>query len=488
VAHFNHEKISRSLIKTKELEDVRAFLTEKMMPACFDQLCVIFLIVTMLFYDLVLTGIVLLALCLCFVVTLLFTPVLKRRLTNISSKEMEGQFTLAQTVFNIETVNALSIKFRVRQHWEKQIVDILRTKLRLVQETNFLSLFCTTILKVAWVVVLWLAGEKVIANELSIGAFVAFTILLSQVFFQSSQFISVWFRSVQFIQSLGAIDETNKDATQNTKSRFALPKIKGLIQFDDVTFRYRPQGVDILKNMQLTILPGEILGIIGQSSVGKSTVSNLLRRQCEPIKGRVLIDGHDIQTVDLLTLNSQVGVIGVNEQLLNGTIRDNITLTNPKLTTEQVVNVAILAGAHPFICNLPEGYDTQIHRGGINLSTGERCLIALARVLAANTEILILDGFLDNLGPVQEGYIQSVLSDLVPNRTVLILTQRPSTLKNVTRVAVLEKGQIVESDTPAALLNKKNSVFKKMVIAEQKYAMSVDASSECNDPRAECSP
>ncbi len=393
VGHFNNEKISQSLVKTRELERIRSFLTGKMLPACFDQLCVIFLIVMMVFYDLVLTGIVLLTLFSCFVILLLFTPVFKRRLIDIAGKDIEGQSALTQTVFNIESVNALSIQFRLRQRWDKLLVDILRTKLRSIQEANFVSVSCATIFKISWVGVLWLAGEKVIANELSIGAFVAFAILLTQVLFQSFRFISVWYSSVQFIQSLKAIDEIHKDAAKNVKSRFALQKIKGLIQFDDITFRYRPEGVDVLKSLQLSISPGEIVGIVGQSGVGKSTLSKLLRRQFDPIKGRVLIDGYDIQTVDLLTLSSQVGVVGAEEQLFNGTIRDNITLTNPKLTTEEVVNVAILAGAHQFICNLPEGYETQIHRGGVNLSMGEKCLIALARVLAANTKILILDGF-----------------------------------------------------------------------------------------------
>lgn len=482
---FDNEKISKSLIKIKELERIRTFLCEKMLPACFDQLCMFLLIIMMLFYDLVLTAIVLLTLLSCFAILSIFTPVYKHRLVKMTGKDVESQSTLTQTLFNIDSVNALTIQHRLRQRWDKLIVDNLRTKLSLGQEKSSVSLLCATILKVAWVGVLWLAGEKVIASELSTGAFVAFAILISQVFYKSFQFIDVWFNSVQFFQSLKAIEDMDKEAAKKVKSRFALQNIEGLIEFEDITYRYRPDSSDVLKNFHLTISPGEIVGIIGQSGAGKSTLSKLLRRQAEPVKGKVMIDGYDIQTVDLLTLNSQVGLVGALDQLLIGTIRDNITIANPKLTTEEVVSISILAGAHPFICNLPEGYDTQIHRGGVNLSAGERGLIALARVLAANNKILILDGFLDNLGPIQVENIQSILCKLALDRTVLILTQRPSILKHATKIVVLEKGQIVESGAPNTLLELKNSVYKKMLTAELKNITSLDTNADLDYALAE---
>jgi ATP-binding cassette, subfamily B, bacterial HlyB/CyaB len=227
-------------------------------------------------------------------------------------------------------------------------------------------------------------------------------------------------------------------------SRASLPQIKGRVVFEAVRFRYRDDGPEVLRGVDLDIGAGEVLGVVGPSGSGKSTLTKLVQRLQTPETGRVLVDGVDLAMVDPAWLRRQVGVVLQENILFNRTVRDNIALSDPALAMDQVVAAAKLAGAHDFILELPEVYDTWIDERGGNLSGGQRQRIAIARALAIDPKILILDEATSALDAESEEIIQTNLAAIASSRTVIIIAHRLSAVRSADRIVTLERGAITE--------------------------------------------
>jgi subfamily B ATP-binding cassette protein HlyB/CyaB len=230
------------------------------------------------------------------------------------------------------------------------------------------------------------------------------------------------------VQRLGDILNTRTElsggAGQGARSGTALPPLKGRIEFDDVVFRYRPDGPEVLRGISLDIRPGEVIGIVGRSGSGKSTLAKLAQRLYLPERGRVLADGIDLALADSSSLRRQIGVVLQENMLFNRTIRDNIALADPGLPIEAVMAAAKLAGAHEFILELPEAYDTVVGEHGATLSGGQRQRIAIARALIGNPRILIFDEATSALDYESERIIQNNMKAICQGRTVIVIAHR----------------------------------------------------------------
>lgn len=224
-------------------------------------------------------------------------------------------------------------------------------------------------------------------------------------------------------------------------------------------FRYRPDGPEILKNTNLTIQAGEIIGIVGRSGSGKSTLTKLVQRLYVPERGRVLIDGNDLSLADPAWLRRQVGVVLQENLLFNRSVKDNIALSDPGMTLERVMEAAKLAGAHDFIMELPEGYDTMVGEHGSTLSGGQRQRIAIARALIGNPRILIFDEATSALDYESEHAIMQNMKDICQGRTVLIIAHRLSTVRMSHRIIAMDKGIIVEEGAHDDLVKKENGYY-----------------------------
>lgn len=224
-----------------------------------------------------------------------------------------------------------------------------------------------------------------------------------------------------------------------------LPGMSGDIRFEDVVFRYQPEGRPVLRGVSLHIRPGEIVGIIGPSGSGKSTLAKLVQRLYVPESGRVTVDGVDLAMVEPAWLRRQIGVVPQTSILFNRSVRDNIAISDPTLPMEAVIHAAKLAGAHDFILELPEGYDTVLAEQGASLSGGQRQRIAIARALINNPKILIFDEATSALDFESEQIITENMQHICKGRTTLIIAHRPSTLAMATRIVRMEKGLLVES-------------------------------------------
>jgi subfamily B ATP-binding cassette protein HlyB/CyaB len=255
------------------------------------------------------------------------------------------------------------------------------------------------------------------------------------------------------VQRLGDILNTPTEPGYD-QSRMSLPGIKGRIQFDQVSFRYRTDGPEVLRDVSLDIHVGEVICIVGRSGSGKSTLTKLVQRLYVPERGRVLIDGVDIAQVDTAWLRRRIGVVLQENVLFNRTVRENIALADPGLPMEAVIQAAQLAGAHEFILEMPEGYDTLVGEHGDNLSGGQRQRIAIARALVTNPRILIFDEATSALDYESERVIQQNMHAICKGRTVIIIAHRLSTVRVAHRIIVLEKGQIVEQGTHEDLLKR----------------------------------
>jgi subfamily B ATP-binding cassette protein MsbA len=230
-----------------------------------------------------------------------------------------------------------------------------------------------------------------------------------------------------------------------------LPVVTGEIRFEDVSFAYR-EGVPVLHNIDLTVLPGEILALVGPSGAGKTTLFNLIPRFYDPDSGRIRVDGTDIREVTQRSLRSQIGIVPQDTQLFGGTIRDNILYGKLNATDAELIEAAEAANAHEFIMEFPDGYDTVVGERGVKLSGGQRQRIAIARAILKNPRILLLDEATSSLDSESEGLVQEALQRLMHNRTTVIIAHRLSTIKSADRIAVLQKGQIIELGTHEELM------------------------------------
>src|SRR5262249_47054859 len=234
----------------------------------------------------------------------------------------------------------------------------------------------------------------------------------------------------------------------------SLPRMKGEIRFEHMTFRYRLDGPAVLSDISLSVPAGEGLGIVGPSGSGKSTLARLVQRLYTPESGRVLVDGIDLAMIDTTWLRRQIGVVLQQNVLFNCSVRENISLIDPGMPLDQVIGAAVLAGAHEFILELPHGYDTIIGERGASLSGGQCQRIAIARALTVNPCILIFDEATSALDYESERIIQENMRRIAVGRTVLIIAHRLSTVRGADRIITIDRGRLIEDGTHDELLRR----------------------------------
>lgn len=302
------------------------------------------------------------------------------------------------------------------------------------------------------IVTLWLGARLVIDGDLSIGQLVAFNMLAGQVSAPVIRLAQLWQDFQQVGISVARLGDILNAPTESKKAQLALPPIQGDICFDQVSFRYSPDSALIINNLSLDIKHGEVIGLVGRSGSGKSTITKLIQRLYVPENGRVLVDGNDLALAEPAWLRRQIGVVLQENVLLNRSIRENIALADPGMALERVIEAAKLSGAHDFILSFAEGYETIVGEQGSTLSGGQRQRIAIARALVNNPRILIFDEATSALDYESEYAIMKNMEAICQNRTVLIIAHRLSTVRFADRIIAMDKGEIVEQGTHEVLL------------------------------------
>jgi ATP-binding cassette, subfamily B, bacterial HlyB/CyaB len=273
---------------------------------------------------------------------------------------------------------------------------------------------------------------------------VAFNMLAQRVATPILRLAQLWQDFQQIGVSMHRLGDILNARTEVPPSSQALPAIEGAIDFEDVHFRYRPDGAIVLHDINLHISAGEVVGVVGRSGSGKSTLAKLMQRLYVPERGRIRIDGIDLALTDPAWVRRQIGVVLQENLLFSRSIRENIAIADPGLPLEEIIRVAKLAGAHEFICELREGYDTLVGEHGGGLSGGQRQRIAIARALVTNPRILIFDEATSALDYETERTLQQNMPALCRGRTVIIISHRLSAIRHADRILTMDKGAIVE--------------------------------------------
>jgi ATP-binding cassette subfamily B protein len=304
--------------------------------------------------------------------------------------------------------------------------------------------------------ILLIGGFEAINGHTSTGVVFAFIAALNNFFNpiqQLSQLYTTYQSGMAALDKIfGLLDE--RPEILDAPDAVALPPIRGEITFDDVSFRYGSDddGAWALRNVDLVIEPGQTVALVGETGAGKSTFAKLVARFYDPTAGRVLVDGHDLRSVTADSLRSQMGMVPQEGFLFSGTVRENISFGRPGATDEEIRDAARAVGADDFIMALPHGYDTQVGERGIQLSAGQRQLVAFARALTADPRILVLDEATANVDVHTEGLIEQGLRRLVAGRTAIVIAHRLSTIQHAAKILVMEHGRIVEAGTHEELL------------------------------------
>lgn len=462
LAYFQARRMGDSVARVRELENIRSFLTGNAITLVLDLLFSVVFIAVMAYYSGWLTLIVVVSLPCYMIVSLAFTPVLRARLHEKFNRGAENQSFLVETISGIDTVKAMAVEPHWTRKWDNQLAAYVSSSLRTALVGTFASSGVSLIGKLVTVATLYVGARLVIDNQLTVGQLVAFNMLAGQVAQPVMRLAQLWTDFQQTgisVQRLGDILNTR---TEVASAKSALPPLAGRVTLDEVTFRYRPDGPEVLKGVSLGITPGEVIGIVGRSGSGKSTLTKLVQRLYVPERGRVLVDGIDLALADASSLRRQIGVVLQENVLFNRSIRDNIALADPGAPLEAVIHAAKLAGAHDFILELPEAYDTMVGEHGSTLSGGQRQRIAIARALMTKPRILIFDEATSALDYESERIIQNNMKAICQGRTVIIIAHRLSAVRDANRIIVMDRGQIAEAGSHSELLRHEAGHYSRL--------------------------
>lgn len=466
ISFFHARRAGQIVARVKELESIRSFLTGNAITAVMDSFFTIIFIAVMYYYSPFLTWIVIGSLPVYALISFFLRPIIRSNLEEKFARGAENQAFLVESISGVETVKTMALEPIWNKEWDEKLSAYVRTVFKSSITENTASSAVKFVSKIVSALLMWGGVHLVIAGDLSVGQLIAFNMLSNQVSAPIIRIASLWPSFQQILVSIERLGDILNTQTESFGQKISPPQIKGEIIFDNVTFRYAPDSPEIIKNLSLHINERQIIGLVGRSGSGKSTVTKLLQRLYIAERGRITIDGLDVNHCDVSALRRQMGVVLQENILFNRSVRDNIALGVPNARIEHVIAAAKLAGAHDFITQMSHGYDTPVGEMGSSLSGGQRQRIALARALLPNPKILILDEATSALDYETERVILKQMPVIAKDRTVIIIAHRLSCVQMADRIYVMDDGKLVQSATYTELLNDKDGPFAKLYNAQ----------------------
>ncbi|GAB1542400.1 hypothetical protein NUACC21_50740 [Scytonema sp. NUACC21] len=415
----------------------------------------------MLFYSWQLTLVGLATIPVFVVITLIASPTVSKQLRNKAERNSDTQSYLVEVMSGIQTVKAQNIELRARFSWQERYARYVAAGFKTVVTSTLASSTSNFLNKLSSLLVLWVGAYLVLQGELTLGELIAFRIISGYVTSPILRLAQLWqnFQETALsLERLSDIVDTPQEAEQD-RGNIPLPPIEGSVKYDNVSFRFASSGPLQLSNVNLEIPAGKFVGIVGQSGSGKSTMMKLLLRLYEPEAGRILVDGYDISKVELYSLRRQIGVVPQETLLFDGTVQENIALTNPDATTEEIIEAARVAAAHDFIMSLPNGYNTRVGERGAGLSGGQRQRIAIARSVLQRPKLLVLDEATSALDYPTERQVCLNLAEEFKGSTVFFITHRLNTVRNADIIIVMDSAKLIEFGTHDELMAARGHYF-----------------------------
>ena len=463
LSYFQVRRVGDSVARVRELENIRQFLTGSTLTVLLDVVFSVVFVGVMCLYSVQLTLVVLASVPIYLVLSMAVSPVLRKRLDTKFARGAENQALLVETITGIQTVKASALEPAFGRRWERQLAAYVSASFKTQNLAAWAHEAVNLTGKLVNAVTLWFGAHLVMDNQLTVGQFVAFNMFAQRVAQPIMRMAQLWTDFQQTgisMARLGDILDTRSEVPAASGAQ--MPTIRGRITLDAVGFRYHPAGKPVLQDVQLDIRPGEVVGIVGRSGSGKSTLTKLMQRLYTPDQGRVLVDGIDISLMDASQLRRQIGVVLQENLLFNRSVRENIAISDPAAPIELVARAAQLAGAHDFVSDLPQAYDTVVGEQGCAISGGQRQRIAIARALFTNPRILILDEATSALDYESEAALQRNMQHICRGRTVLVIAHRLSSVRHADRIVVLDGGRIVELGNHVALLQIPNGIYARL--------------------------
>lgn len=452
--YYESRRVGDTLMRVGALNSIREFLTGQALMSLLDVFFSIIFILFMLYYSVPLTLIALVVVPLYLVQNIWSLPIVRRKIEAVWRTGAANNAFLVEAVTGMQTIKALAIEPQFNHRWENLLARYVRTTFDNAKFQLLIGGGSGLIQQLASLAILWYGGHMVMDGRFTLGQLIAFQMISAQALTPMTKLLSMW-PSVQQVglalERIGDILNTSMEPVLEDIGK-RQESFQGDIVLEDVSFRYRLDTPLVLKNVNLTIHAGEKIGIVGRSGSGKSTLTSIIQKLYVPESGKVLIDGMDIQEADFSWLRSYIGVVQQDNYLFDTSVRDNIAVSRPTATMDEVIAAARLAGAHEFILELMEGYDTKVGERGASLSGGQRQRIAIARALLSNPPILIFDEATSALDYESERVIMANLDKIAASRTMLMIAHRLTTVEKCDRIVVIEQGRIVEVGTHAELL------------------------------------
>jgi subfamily B ATP-binding cassette protein HlyB/CyaB len=453
ISYFETSPAGQTVARIRELENIRSFLTGQGLISAVDAFFFFVYLAVLFLYSVQLTLIVLATIPLYVTIVTVVRPLLRRRIEERFQRGAASQQLLVESVVGAGTLKAAAAEPWARRLWEERLALYVSSAFRSLITSSAGQNGIQYVTKLSTVLVLYFGAQRVFAGDMTVGALVAFNMISNQAVTPVLRLSNLWqdFQQVQVsVERLG--DIMNRPSEPIGMAQAKLPPLSGRIEFDRVTFRYHPASPPVLRDLSLTVVPGEFLGVVGPSGSGKSTLAKLIQRLYLADEGRVMLDGRLVMTLPPAWLRRQIGVVLQENLLFNRTIHENIALAAPNLSRQRVIEIARLAGADEFISMLPEGYDTRVQERGANFSGGQRQRIAIARALARDPRILIFDEATSALDYETEQVIQQNMRQIARGRTVIVIAHRLAAIRGCDRIVSIEQGRITETGTHQELV------------------------------------
>ena len=466
LSYFDKTPIGNLTTRTiNDIETIKTVFSEGVITIAADLLSILVVVSVMFYTSPRLTLITLLTIPLIVVATWIFKQKVKVSYQKVRAQIARLNAFLQERISGMQVVQIFNAEAQERDKFRTINREYTKANLDAILYYAVFFPVVEIIAAIALGMMVWWGARNVVGGDVSMGALIAFPVYVNMMFrpmrWLADKFNTLQMGMVAAERVFNILDHDEMAEDTRERAEGATVPLKGEVAFDHVFFSYDGEH-DVLRDVSFTIPAGDTLAIVGRTGSGKSTIINLLNRFYDIRSGSIRIDGQDLREYTLDDLRDRLAIVLQDVFLFTGSVWDNISLRNPAISREKMLEASTIIGAHPFIEALPGGYDFQIAERGGNLSMGQRQLISFVRALVYDPEILILDEATSSIDPETEGIIQYAIEKLIERRTSIIIAHRLSTIRHANRILVMEKGQVLEIGTHDELVQRENGRYRKM--------------------------